>query len=410
VEFPVIVHTAPIRNSDGELELVIEISADSSEVTRLQEELRTSRQRYQQLFDEVPCYITVQDSSYRITAANRRFKEDFGEKDGAPCYEAYKNQESPCEDCPIAKTFEDGKSHQKEMVVTTSSGRQYNVLVWTAPIRNALGEITQVMEMATNITQVRKLQDHLSSLGLMIGSISHGIKGVLTGLDAGIYLLDSGFSKRDKQKSEEGLELVKMMADRIRRVVMDILYYAKKRTLNWKQTDVKSLVNETLLLIRPKLDKHGIMLEESVDQNAGMLEADEVALRSALVNILENAVEACSGDTSGRQHQIDLTLSGEDEYITLRIRDNGVGMDEETVENIFELFYSSKGSMGTGLGLFITKRIIEQHAGTIEVISESGKGSGFSIRLPRSLPLSVKNGYEDLEPSSLFSSHDRKTT
>jgi PAS domain S-box-containing protein len=74
---PVIVHTAPIRNQDGIVELVVEISADITEVKRLREELARTQQRYQQLFDEVPCYISVQDRQFRLTATNRRFKEDF---------------------------------------------------------------------------------------------------------------------------------------------------------------------------------------------------------------------------------------------------------------------------------------------------------------------------------------------
>ena len=80
---------------------------------------------------------------------------------------------------------------------TSQAGEQYNVLIWTAPIRNAAGEITQVMEMSTNITQIRQLQDHLSSLGFLISSISHGIKGLLTGLDGGLYILDKGYEKNN---------------------------------------------------------------------------------------------------------------------------------------------------------------------------------------------------------------------
>ena len=78
-QFSAMVHTAPIRDSQGDLELVLEISADISEVERLQEALRTTQQRYQQLFDLVPCYITVQNRNFNIMASNQLFKEDFGE-------------------------------------------------------------------------------------------------------------------------------------------------------------------------------------------------------------------------------------------------------------------------------------------------------------------------------------------
>ncbi len=86
-------------------------------------------------------------------------------------------------------------------------------MIWTAPIRNAAGEITRVMEMSTDITQIRELQDHLSSLGLKISSISHGIKSLLAGLDGGIYLVESGLAKEDSERVKEGWDAVKTIVE-----------------------------------------------------------------------------------------------------------------------------------------------------------------------------------------------------
>ena len=131
------VNTAPIRNQNGDVELVVEISADITEVKRLQEQLDRSQQRYQQLFDEVPCYISVQDRHLRLTAANRRFKEDFDTEYGAFCYEVYKHRTEPCPNCPVIKTFEDDRSHQTEMVVSSKASclptmtfSTFSVILW----------------------------------------------------------------------------------------------------------------------------------------------------------------------------------------------------------------------------------------------------------------------------------------
>ena len=219
---PVIVHTAPIRNQEGDVELVVEISADITEVKRLREELVRTQQRYQQLFDEVPCYISVQDRQFRLTATNRRFKEDFDVELGAFCYAGYRHRDEPCLNCPVARTFEDGQSHTSEMVVTSKAGEQYNVLIWTAPLRDAAGEITHVMEMSINITEIRQLQDHLSSLGLKISSISHGIKSLLTGLDGAMYLLDTGLEKDKTERVREGWQDLKSIVGRVRKLVHNI--------------------------------------------------------------------------------------------------------------------------------------------------------------------------------------------
>ncbi|HSO19129.1 MAG TPA: response regulator, partial [Desulfosarcina sp.] len=185
-EVPLAVFTAPVRDRTGAVTLVIEFLVDISQISRLQEAFQYARERYHQLFNEVPCYITVHDPYLRITEANRLFRETFGEGIGEHCYEVYKHRSTPCTDCPVRKTFEDGETHSQETVVISAAGDRYNVLVYTSPIRDRDGNITRVIEMSTDITQIHQLRDQLSSLGLLISSISHGIKGMLTGLDGGV--------------------------------------------------------------------------------------------------------------------------------------------------------------------------------------------------------------------------------
>ncbi len=394
-EAPVIVNTAPIRNRDGEIELVVEISADVTEVKRLQEELRTTQQRYQELFDEVPCYITVVDNNFKLIAANRRFKEDFGDDIGSSCYEICRNRNETCPDCPVAKTFDDGKSHQTEMVVSSKKGVQYNVLVWTAPLLNVQGEVTLVMEMFTDITQIRQLEGHLSSLGLLIGSISHSIKGLLTGLDGGMYLLDSGFVKENPGQIKEGVEVVKLMIGRIRNMVLDILYYAKERDLNWERVDVLHFVRDLALTFEVKFRNQQIEFATDFDPTLGEFEVDAGVIRSALVNLLENAMDACLEDKSKQVHKIKFAAKHDRDQIVFDVYDNGIGMDQETQNKMFTLFFSSKGSRGTGLGLFISHQTIQQHGGTITVESAPNKGTHMCIRIPKKQPEAVKKNVNE---------------
>ena len=390
-EVPVIVHTAPIRSGESDVELVLEISADITEMNRLQEELRTTQQRYQQLFDEVPCYISVQDGKLRLVATNRQFKEDFGDEIGSYCYSVYKHRNEPCPDCPVVKTFESGKSQQSETVVTSKTGEQYNVLTWTAPIRKADGEVTQVMEMSTNITQIRRLQDHLSSLGLLIGSVSHGIKGIMTGLDGGMYWLDTGMEKGNQERIEKGWDVIKLMVGRLKNMVLNLLYYAKERDLSWERTDALSLANDVASTVEPKIKGYSIEFIHDFDRSIGKFEVDTSVVSSALINILENAMDACIEDKSKKSHKIIFSVTQDKDHIVFDIHDNGMGMDRETRENIFTLFFSSKGSKGTGLGLFVSNKIIQQHGGSIRVDSTPGQGSHFNIRLPKVLPDILKS-------------------
>jgi signal transduction histidine kinase/FixJ family two-component response regulator len=379
----VMVHTAPIRNRENAVELVLEISADVTEMNRLQAKLKATQTRYQQLFDEVPCYISVQDRDFRITATNKRFKEDFGEDVGGFCYELYKHRSSPCPQCPVARTFEDGHSHSHETVIRSQTGEEYNVLIWTAPIRDERGDVTQVMEMSTNITDVRRLQDHLASLGLLIGSVSHAIKGLLTGLDGGMYQLGSGFAKSNEVQIHEGWETVRLMVDRIRRMVLDILYYAKERNLKWEHADVPTLIRDTVVTVEKEMQAAGIEFVSNVDPSLRDVELDIGIIRSALANILENALDACRMDAAKAQHQITIRVHQTADHIFFEIHDNGIGMDRKTQERLFHTVYSTKGKRGTGLGLFMSSKIISQQGGQILVDSTPGTGSTFTIIMPK---------------------------
>jgi len=247
-------------------------------------------------------------------------------------------------------------------------------------MKQKLREYTEYLEAL--VQEKTDLQDRLSSLGLMIGSISHGIKGLLTGLDGGMYLLDSGFEKENQDRIKEGWKVVKFMVDRIRKMVLDILFYAKERDMKWEQVDVLSFANEVALVVEPKIQNQNIEFVCDFDPTLGEFEIDAGFVHSALINIIENAVDACIKDKSKISHKIIFGVNYDKDHIIFDVIDNGIGMDKETKEKIFTLFFSLKGSKGTGLGLFISNNIIKQHGGEIKVQSKPGQGSKFFIRLP----------------------------
>ncbi len=347
--------------------------------TRLYE----TRQRFEQLFNEVPCYILVVDRQFRLTTANRRYREDFGEHIGRHCWEIHTHHdELYATECPVAHTFRDGQSRTYEEVISDRHGEQRYVLTTTAAIRDGAGEIGQVMEMSTDITQIRKLQDHLSSLGLLIGSISHGVKGLLTGLDAGMYSLRSGFQRGDQERVSQGWEVVELMVGRIKRTILDMLYYAKDRDLSLEAVDVADFARQVAFTGLGRARKSGVLFELRLGQDLGRFQVDPNALNPALINLVENAVDACVEETRRETHRVIFTVSREDDVVVFDVQDNGVGMDDHTQENMFTLFFTSKGSAGTGLGLFIAHDTVQQHGGSITVDSEPGYGTHFHVRIP----------------------------
>jgi signal transduction histidine kinase len=253
--------------------------------------------------------------------------------------------------------------------------------------RQQLKEYTESLEKL--VREKTELQDHLSSLGLMISSISHGIKGLLTGLDGGMYLLEKGFTKKNKAQIKEGWEIVKQMVEHIRKMVLDIIFYAKERDLRWEQIDALSFAEEVARVFEPKIKDQGIQFEKDFDSKIGELEIDAGYVNSALLNILENAADACSRDKAKAAHKITLRVIKGKAHILFEVTDNGVGMDRETCGKIFTPFFSLKGEKGTGLGLFIANKIIEQHGGEITVKSKLHQGTSFRIKMPKVQPESM---------------------
>jgi signal transduction histidine kinase len=274
-----------------------------------------------------------------------------------------------------------------------------NVDVLEIALRRALDKIAmrqKLQDYTRNLEQLVKektqLQDHLASLGLMIGSVSHGMKGLLTNLDGGLYLVSSGLDKNDLTRIAEGCAAATKTVGRIRRMVLDILYTAKERKLNRSPVQAVDLAEELVRIVQPRIDECEIVLKTSFDKTTGAIDVDVEYLQTALLNILDNAVDACSKDHGKTAHRIAFGVHQDKGEVIFRIADNGIGMDRDVRDHIFDLFYSTKGRKGTGLGLFIANRVIGQHGGAIQVASEPGKGSAFEVRIPKTPTQDGPNG------------------
>jgi signal transduction histidine kinase len=257
------------------------------------------------------------------------------------------------------------------------------MLVWTSPLRDDAGNITHVMEMSTDITQMRRLQDQMAHLGSVIGSLSHGIKGLLTGLDGGMYLLDSGFDREDMPRIKEGWDVVRLMIGRIRGLVQDILTYAKGRDISWEKMDVLSLVRDLETAMRPKTEQAGINLDCRFDPGLADYQIDIGIARAILTNVLDNALEACATEVDpSKAHMIQFIAEKPSQDIVFKVIDNGPGMRAETLSKIFTPHFLSRKENGSGLGLYLAYRILQTIQGHISVDSSVGKGTCFEIYMP----------------------------
>ena len=149
-------------NQDDEMgQLSAAIIKMGREIEGKQAELNRQRDEYQDLFERVPCYITVQDRKYKLVQYNREFATAFDPKPGDACYQAYKGRDQKCPNCPVEGTFTDGQSHYSEESGFNKDGSEIHWIVRTSPIKNAQGEIVAAMEMSLDITPRKQLEEQL---------------------------------------------------------------------------------------------------------------------------------------------------------------------------------------------------------------------------------------------------------
>jgi PAS domain S-box-containing protein len=350
--------------------------------------LERERDLYEKMFESMPCYALLLDRDLKMIWSDRAFRKDFSGRSGSTCYEIFRERDSPCSDCIALRTFQDGEVHETEQTMTTDRGETLTLLVYSSPIFNDSGEVVSVLEIAVDITSVKEMQKQLVLLGQTIAGMAHSIKNIMMGLDGGIYVVNRGLEADDKSEVKEGWEMVQLNFEKISRLVKDILYCSKEREPELRMVDINGVVREVYDLYRDTAKSFQIELELDLDENLGESAVDPLGLHSVLTNLVSNAMDACKVDLWKDSHRVEVkTRKNPDGSTIIRVSDNGVGMDQELKSRAFEEFFTSKGNLGTGLGLMVTQKVVREHGGAVSFDSAPGKGTTFTVTFPpRTLP------------------------
>jgi PAS domain S-box-containing protein len=377
----VMVKTAPIADENDQVTQVMEMCVDITRLKELQIDVEKKQDEFKYLFENVPCYLTVVDREFNVINSNKLFLTDFGGKFGTKCYEIYKTRDAKCDNCPVEKTFEDGRPHYSEEI-WRKNGEETYVVVNTAPVMDKDGNITAVMEMSANITEVKRLQSELAILGETIAGMSHSIKNIVAGLEGGVYVVDSGLQKRKEDRVRVGWDMVKKNVAKISELVKGILYASKEREPDWRETDPGLLLTEICDLYQVAANTDNVTLIRDFKPEMGSFMLDPAGVHTALANVVANALDACRSHDADRQHRVIVSGAAFPERLVISISDDAGGIPREVRKKLFHKFYSTKGRKGTGLGLVMTRKIIDEHGGTIRVESEAGHGTTFIIEIP----------------------------
>jgi signal transduction histidine kinase len=243
--------------------------------------------------------------------------------------------------------------------------------------------------------------ERLAAVGQTIASLSHHIKNILQGVRGGSYLIEMGMTDHakaiaegnvDVEAAEKAIEImrkgwgiVEKNQERISTLVMDMLTFSKEREPIPEPSNLNELVADVVELMKTRASEVNVELVWLPAPTMPTLMFDPECMHRAVLNIVTNAIDACLEREKGRV-EVSTQYSNSEKMARVQVVDNGSGIEKDDLEKIFAVFVSRKGGRGTGLGLPVSQKILEEHGGRIRVESQVEQGSRFTLEFPAVSP------------------------
>ncbi|MFC1493247.1 PAS domain-containing sensor histidine kinase [candidate division KSB1 bacterium] len=292
----------------------------------------------------------------------------------------------------------------------TKSGEARDVLLTLTQMRHTEGTFVGTFGISKDITVRTRLQkqliqaQRLSAIGEVFIGIQHSMKNMLNTCQGGAYMVKVGLAKDKRDMFEEGWGMVKIGIDRMTDLSRDMLKYVKEWKPRFEPVDLAKILLDIELEVKQNSKDKGIEFILDLSQELPLVQCDPPMIHSMVMDIVSNAVDACFWkeypDKDLPKITVRAYLNHGKKNAIIEVEDNGCGMTDEVKAKMYTPFFSTKSKAGTGLGLSITSRMIEVHKGSIEVESESDKGTVFRILLPVNVNIKNKENNDGKESVS----------
>lgn len=244
----------------------------------------------------------------------------------------------------------------------------------------AIGVQTALALLNTQLLNERMQRERLAAVGQTVASLSHSIKNILQGMRGGADVVEIGLKKDNMKVVRSGWDIVARNLERIYGLTMNMLQYSKQRKPEFEMTSLPKLLEEIVALVQPRFDGKKVVLLTALEHEMPPVPLDPSGIHQAVLNLLHNALDAVAQEDG----IVTLTCDyqADPQRARIAVSDNGPGISDENRIKLFEPFHSTKGYGGTGLGLVVTKKVVEEHGGTVEVQSSLNEGTTFTLILP----------------------------
>ncbi len=407
----------PLFNTDGTPYALCGIATDITERKQAEESIRQSEELIRNILDTVDENFIVIDRDYRISMANKAYCEqlslDCNDIIGRHCYGITHSVSRPCyekgEECAVREAFETGKPHTAFHKHPGPDGQVIHVETKAFPIKDASGNVTSVIETINNITEKLLLEEErlktqkLESIGTLAGGIAHDFNNLLQGIFGYIAMARLTFDQREKslamlEQAEKALQQSVNLTTQLLTfskggkpikkslALRPIIENAVKFALSGSRTDPQIEIDPDLWPVNGDAGQLGQVIQNIV------LNADQAMPLGGVVNI--SARNKAAGEMAPPSS---LTKGN---YVELVIKDKGVGIPQQYLDKIFDPYFTTK-EKGSGLGLATSYSIIMNHDGLIQVTSEVGEGTAFSIYVPAIIEISKREETGHTAPIAL---------
>ncbi len=381
-----IVTTSPLQKKGSEVSHVIEVALDISETRRLESELEKQNAFREVLIRNSVDAIIGVDTESKVFLFNPAAEKMTG-------YSAGQMERRPLPEGLFAREFEEiiqgGRDRYllRDASLTARGGEKLPVRFTGVALRQN-GDRIGAAAFVQDLRKIRRLErekidaERLAAVGQTVAGLAHGIKNILTGLEGGMYVFRGGLEKNDQTRIDRGWEMLERNIDRITILARSLLSFSKGDPPAARMVDPVKLALEVVDLYADAAHRANVELELDAPDPVQKVSLDREGMHSCLANLVSNAIDACQM-SDNPNCKVLVRCGDEGDTFFFEVSDEGCGMDYEIKKKVFTNFFTTKGAVGTGIGLLLTRKIVQEHGGSITFESAPGKGTLFRLLFRR---------------------------
>jgi two-component system, sporulation sensor kinase E len=269
----------------------------------------------------------------------------------------------------------------REVTLVTRAGRTLHAQTSVSRMRDVGGRKLGAVVTMEDLSEIKALTDQLiradrlAAMGELTAGVAHEVRNPLGIIRASVQLMED--AECDRKRVHEAAEVIKHEIDRLDRVIKALLDFGRPASPSMRTVDVRRVLEEVVLFTRKFADRSHVGIVEEYDEDVPEVMGDPEQLKQVFVNLISNAVQSMADDGGA----LTVSIGHEDDFVFVRFVDTGPGITPDYIGKVFDPFFSTRDD-GTGLGLTIVHRIVDEHGGHIEVTSDPGTGTAFTVHLP----------------------------